>query len=273
MLLYCSMVGPSLAQNVSVSPQRVVLEHGEKFAEMLIFNSGDNAALVRVSLRNLKMTKAGILVVSEEEATYFADDMLRVAPRQMKVEPKSRQVLRIVANKPGDLANGEYHTHIVVKVIPSLEKVQSASSASVEDDKSAISLLAITELVFPVIVRKGDALDAAIEIEAAQLITRDDGKSEVAIKLNRTGERSVIGDIRAYYSRDDGSPDEEIGLIKGVAIYTELDTRLIRLPLHQEALTKAGLTENSGGHIKVDFIETRGAEDRLSASHLVPLTR
>lgn len=270
MLFVYSMAGLSFAQNVSVSPKRIVVENGEKYGEMLVFNSGDEAALIRVSLRNLKMTAAGSFVVSEGDEGYFADKIIRVAPRQMKIEPKTRQVLRVIATKPSDLPDGEYHSHIVVRVIPSLEKVQSLSTGTVEENKSAISLLAITELVFPAIVRKGADLDAEITIEGAKLITHDSGRTEIAVKLAREGNRSVLGDMKVFF-QPDGQEEYKIGFVKGIAVYTELETRLVRIPIYEDMIKKMNLASGVSGHIRIDFVETHGNSERVGTSYTVPI--
>lgn len=274
MLAIVSMAGAAHAQNVSVSPQRVVIEDGEKYGEMLVYNSGDEPALVRVSLRNMKMTQAGHLEVAgqNEQGLHLADKMIRLAPRQMKVAPKSRQIVRIMAKRPGELEDGEYRTHVVVTVVPSLQKAQNAMSANVEGEQSAINLLAITELVFPAIIRKGKSLEAEASIDAAQILTHQDGRQEMAVRFNRKGNRSIVGDMKVFYLPASNAAEQEVGFVKGVAIYREIGSRLARIPLQPDALNASGYGNGTGGQFRIEFQETRGKGERTEASFVVPVS-
>lgn len=272
MLALASMTGTAFAQNITVSPKRVVVEHGEKYGEMLVVNSGDEEAVVRVSLRNLRMTSAGNMVVVDDTQSdlHVADQMVRVAPRQLKLAPKSSQVVRIAANRQGGLESGEYRTHLAMKVIPSLEKLRGKKTPEAEAQQSAIRLFAVTEQVFPIIIRQGSDLDAKAEIRNAKLIHHDGGFVELAVQLARGGKRSIFGDIRVTYTDDTNAQAVEVGAARALAVYREIDTRLARIPLDMAQLKSAGYG-NGGGHFRITFTETRGKGQRTEASYVVPV--
>mgnify|MGYP000400671531 CR=1 FL=1 len=68
MLALAGMAGTATAQNITVSPKRVVVEDGENYGEMLVVNSGTEDAVIRLSLRNLRMTASGNMVLVEKQA-------------------------------------------------------------------------------------------------------------------------------------------------------------------------------------------------------------
>ena len=68
----------------------------------------------------------------------------------------------------------------------------------------------------------------------------------MALDLTRVGDRSVFGDVRVFKA---GNKDP-IAIQRGVAIYTEIETRHMVIPLNPEFAASAA------GPVTVDFVES-----------------
>ena len=96
------------AAELLVAPTRVVLTTQTRSSELVLVNKGAETAAFRIAIENRRMREDGSLedVGEAQPGELFADDKLRYSPRQLVLEPGARQVVRIMASAPGDLAPG-----------------------------------------------------------------------------------------------------------------------------------------------------------------------
>ena len=91
-------------------------------------------------------------------------------------------------------------------------------------------------------------LQAKVGIANVQL-TQKDGKSAVSLDLTRAGERSVFGDVRVFKA----GVKDPIAIQRGVAVYTEIGTRHMTIPVDPN------YTGAAAGPVTVDFVESSDA--------------
>ena len=91
-------------------------------------------------------------------------------------------------------------------------------------------------------------LQAKVGIANVQL-TQQDGKPAVSLDLSRAGDRSVFGDVRVFKA---GIKDP-IAIQRGVAVYTEIGTRHMVIPVSPD------FAGSAAGPVTVDFVETSDA--------------
>jgi hypothetical protein len=68
----------------------------------------------------------------------------------------------------------------------------------------------------------------------------------VSLDLTRAGDRSVFGDVRVFKS----GVKDPIAVQRGVAVYTEIGTRHVVIPVNPDFAASAA------GPVTVDFVET-----------------
>jgi len=190
---------PIAVSEVMIAPTRVVLENGERSAELVLVNKGSEEGAFRISLENRRMLLNGSLETAEDarEGELFADDFVRFAPRRALLEPGGRQTIRVSANTAG-LAPGEYRSHLRVMGAPTSAGRTLAEATGTDGDAISIELIALRSLTIPVIVRVGE-LDAEVTIETAATAPSDEeGESLFVARLTRTGERSTYGDLQVF---------------------------------------------------------------------------
>ena len=131
-------------------------------------------------------------------------------------------------------------------------KVEAAPAP--EASGLSIRLTPIYGISIPVILRKG-ALEAGARISRAALL-RQGGDSFLKVDLERTGKRSVYGEIRVMAP----GAKQPAYMVRGVAIYPELTQRSLQLELSpaQAAALKGPMT--------VEYREMPEAGGKLIAS-------
>jgi hypothetical protein len=226
-----------------VAPTRIVLD-GRRGTEIVLNNIGDDVATYRISVEFRRMTADGNLVdvtdpTPQEKA---AADMIVYAPRRVTLAPHEPQSIRIAARPPQGLPDGEYRVHLLFRAIPPATPVAAADGDPVKG--LHLQLIPIYGVTIPVIVRLGN-LQATAGISNVEL-EKKDGKEEVALDLTRSGTRSTFGEVRVLKP---GIKDP-IAIEKSVAVYTELGTRHVTIPIDDNYKGAVG------GPVTVEYVET-----------------
>ena len=214
---------------VLIAPTRVVLENGQRSAELVIVNKGDEEAAFRISLENRRMDIDGSMETVETPLSgeLFAIDHLRYSPRRVMLEPGGRQTIR-VSLKGGAMEKGEYRSHLRLMSAPASAGRTLQSAGTHGSDGISIQLVAIRSLTIPVIARVGD-LGAQISLDSAALetISHTDGEMVLEAHITRSGDKSTYGDIELYTA----GQDEPVYFARGIAVYTPNTKRIVKLPL------------------------------------------
>jgi P pilus assembly chaperone PapD len=243
-LLIASTPAKAGIGDLLVAPTRIVLD-GRKGAEVILNNIGDEPATYRVSIEFRRMTEDGGLVdvtapTAEDEK---AADMIVYAPRKVVLAPHQPQAIRIAARPPQGLPDGEYRIHLLFRAIPPANPVVAA--AATEPSKGLrFQLTPVYGVTIPVIVRLGN-LQATAGIANVHLEQKA-GKSFVSLDLSRSGERSTFGEVRVLKA----GIRAPIAIQKAVAVYTEVGTRHLAVPLDDAHKADAA------GPVTVQYVET-----------------
>lgn len=233
-----SAAGSLVAQapgDLLVAPTRVVLTDRQRTGELILMNAGNTTATYRITFTHLRMSETGgmeqISAPSTDER--FCDDLVRFSPRQITLEPRTSQTVRLQLRLPAELAVGEYRSHLLFKAIPD---AAPAPEARGPDAKNAgdlsVHLIATFGVSIPVIVRHGHTSATATLTNLS--VAADPAQSNamvLAATINRTGDQSIYGDLVATFSRGTGRA-VTVAKIGGVAVYTPNARRQIKLVLN-----------------------------------------
>lgn len=243
-----ALTAPIAAAELMIAPTRIVLDQGERSAELILVNKGAEQGAYRIGLENRRMLLNG----SMEEATeaqdgeLFADSFVRFAPRRAVLEPEGRQTIRISANTSG-LEPGEYRSHLRIMGAPTSAGRTLSEATSEGGDDISIELIAIRSITIPVIVRVGD-LDAEVVIEGAGTLPSDEeGETILAARFKRTGSASTYGDIQVFVE----GQKEPVYFARGIAIYTPNTERDVMLPMPTEIADSL-----SGKQVRIAYVSS-----------------
>lgn len=220
----------SASGDLLVAPTRVVLD-GRRGTEVILNNIGAEEATYRISLELRRMNDRGKLDDVSPEAASDVEkaslEMIRFAPRRVTLPPNQPQSIRIGVQGTEALPDGEYRAHMLFRAIP---PTPPAGSAEDEANGLKINLIPVYGVTIPVIVRKGE-LKATAAISNAR-IGRDDEGATLEFDLARNGDRSVFGEV--HVTRP--GVKEPLLVAKGIAVYPELPSRLVSLPLFPDQI-------------------------------------
>jgi len=240
-----------------VAPTRIILD-GRKGTEIVLNNIGDEPATYRISVEFRRMTPDGNLedVAAPTPQEQAAADMIIYAPRRVTLPPNEPQSIRIAARPPQGLPDGEYRVHLLFRAVPAANPV--AVTPADQPKGLQFQLTPIYGVTIPVIVRLGN-LQATAGISNVAL-QRSDGKSTIDLDLTRSGSRSTFGEVRVLKA----GVKDPIAIQKGVAVYTEIGTRHLSIPVDD---TYKG---EIAGPVTVQYIETyQDGNEKLAETQAV----
>lgn len=226
--------------DANLSPKRVVLDPSERAATVFVFNQGDRPATYTVELVDRLMRPDGQIValadLSPQERAAAqarlrsAREMVQFTPRRVTLGPNQSQAVRIRAQRPGGLAEGEYRTHLTVTAVPPADAGVTAEQAvNPAAGEVGVRVNALFGLSIPVIVRQGRP-DVRARLENVRY-TRGDTGPTASVEVVREGASSVYGDVEVRAAGRVGRSGTVLGRVRGVGVYPEIERRTIRVPL------------------------------------------
>jgi P pilus assembly chaperone PapD len=268
------VVRPSAASaqtgaDLNITPKRIVAESAGRTATVYIFNRGSAPATYAIGLVDRAMTPDGQIRPVDDvardpggaavvAAMKSAAPLIVYTPRRVTLPPGESQTVRLRIVRPGDLAPGEYRTHLTVTQLPPENAGLTAEQAvaPLGEGQLAVRVVSLFSLSIPVIVRNGPP-DVRAGIDHVALQVGDEAGSPasarrqaaLSLDLVRLGGSSLYGDVevRAMTGAKGG---QVIGGMRGVAVYTEVGRRslvvpLTRLPAPHERLALTFLDDDT----------------------------
>ena len=233
------------AGDLLVAPTRIVLD-GARGTEVILSNTGSEVATYRISLELRRMNAIGRLddidQANANDTEKVALETIRFAPKRVTLQPDQPQSIRIGMQDlaTGPLPDGEYRAHLLFRAIP---KAADAAQAVTASGGVSIQLTPIYGVAIPVIIRKGKL--SATAALANAVIGRDADGPALQFDLSRKGTKSVFGEI---YVTQAGNP-EPVVVVKGIAIYPEVETRKVSIAINPEIAAKLK------GPVKISYRE------------------
>jgi hypothetical protein len=260
LILMALQTNPSHAQgNLLITPSRVVFD-GTTTSEVInLANTGNDTARYLVSFIQYKMTEDGAFVeiATPEKGQNFASDYVRYFPRNVVLGPKESQVVKVQATKMRQLKPGEYRSHLYFRSVPDQKPL---GEEEILTDTTAISvkLTPVFGITIPVIIKVGEST-AQVSISDLSFSTMKN-RPALTITLSRSGNMSVFGNLAVKYTTPQGETNQ-VGFVKGVAVYTPNTLRKITIPL----TFPDGIDPDGSGKIKVTYTAASDLDDTVLA--------
>lgn len=182
---------PVLSWAVLVSPHAVFIDGRTRTAQVFLINTGTTAEEVTVETKfgYPATDSAGnirVLLIDEPAADQpSAAAWIRAFPRRVVVQPGERQVVRLLAQPPAGLPQGEYWTRLIVTSRGAQVAVQGGDSVL----RAGVSLVVST--IISVTYRNGP-VQTGIRLDDFR--AEDGGDSLVAwVGLTRQGNAAYLG--------------------------------------------------------------------------------
>jgi len=260
--LALALAAPLALADLALFPTRIVLEKNQRAAQVELMNSGTAPETYRINLVNRRMGETGEFIALETPGPgdQFADPLLRYSPKQVTVQPGSSQTVRILVRKPSDLSPGEYRSHL------QFDRVADASGASSVEQASdpgvngiGVVITALVGASIPVIVRQGETQANATLSDLALLPAAGDAGPALSFQINRSGNRSLYGDLSVTFTPKDGQP-VDLAKAGALAVYVPNALRRARMVLQVPPGTAL-----AGGTLNLRYRERAEAGGKLIA--------
>ena len=217
-LTLLTVVGGGLALEASassllfISPHRAVISSGERATEVTVANQSDYKRRYEITLIDSVMTETGA-TKRVDTFEYSAKRMLRYVPRSVELAPGERQVVRVMVRRPRDLADGDYHTHMLFRE----QQVEQPAQEAEGDNKFSFEVGARYGVAIPIIVQSGTVeSDVSFGDVAAQAEPK-----ALQVEFKRSGNAEANGYLRVFKVTEAG--EEAASSPMWVRIYREVD--------------------------------------------------
>lgn len=229
LLLFSSPI--CFSQEFLVFPKRVEFTpSSEKIALLTIHNPGNNSIEVNVDLVDYRMERTGEfqLIPDTIPPLWSARNHLRFYPRHVKLAPNKSQILKIQwdSNIPQD--KRELRSHLVFISQEEFNLEEETNNQSTQGLN--ISIKPRIGIGIPVIIKEAEK-NATCSIQNFKL-TQSSESASIEFELNREEDYSCYGNIQIKGRTRTGQL-QTIKEIAGVAVYTNLHSRHIKIPLHE----------------------------------------
>lgn len=246
-----------------IYPKRIIFENSKRAQELSLLNNGNDTARYVISVVQIRMKENGSFqtITEPDSGQHFADKNFRFFPRTVVLAPHESQTVRLQLIKTNELTAAEYRSHLYFRA---QEEQKPLGQMGPEKQPSSIeiSIVPVFGISIPVIIRVGEST-THVEIAEKNISTLKDVKPSLNIKVSRTGNMSVYGDIAVEYTSSTGKR-YKVGLIQGVAIYSPTPSRYFQIPLDNSK----GLTFNTG-KLHIVYADQTGNQTKFAEKELI----
>ena len=191
-----------------IDPHRLVIKPDEKAGTLSVSNRSDKPHRYKLILVDQVMDEKGA-THRRDTFMYSAKKMVKFAPKSFVIQPEEEQTVRVAADRPAGLADGDYHSHLLFSEIP-LDSIEAAASA-VKKNFYGIAV--------PLVIQQG-TLNGTVTFDKA---TADVHKHEMTVDVTRIGNTEVNVVFSAEYMPA-GKPPVTVLEPQWISIYREADT-------------------------------------------------
>mgnify|MGYP002700388776 CR=1 FL=1 len=235
------LVAGNAQANLLITPTRVVFDERNRNAEVTLLNASDTTKVYQILWKEMQQTSDGGYreTVDSTDEHKTASSMIRHSPRKVTIEPGKYQRIKLRYRMPTDLADGEYRSHLMMKVTD----VGNDLSGLTHEGKGA-KLMLIPKLSFtiPILVRKGE-VNPVTDIAGVTLNTQNSEGPKLVIDVSRTGMHSSYGKIFAYMKATHASQVQKIGEVHNIALFPETTVRTVKMPLQVKSVPPGAILQ------------------------------
>lgn len=214
----------ALAQGVVVAPHAVYIDHASRSGSLTLYNPGQDPVEVSISFgfgyptTDAAGTVGLELLDSAPAGEPSAMDWIQAFPRRVTITQQQRQTIRLLAQPPANLPDGEYWARIIVAA-----KGGRVPVAGVPDSGEVrVGLTLEVRTVLAVVYRKG-ALTTGITLAPVSASYAGDTVS-VRLPMTRTGTAAYLGTAVAELVDSRGAVVGQAE--RAIGVYYALDPRL-----------------------------------------------
>ncbi|MDD9911808.1 MAG: hypothetical protein OXR68_07450 [Alphaproteobacteria bacterium] len=201
-----------------VAPSRVVIKGDSRTEVVSVTNKSDQVRRYKIKFIDQVMGANGV-TQPQETFDYSSKRMVRFMPREITLKPGERQLVRLMVRRPKDLADGDYHTHMLFEE----EQLTAEELASEDLGGNAVKFEvgAIYSVAVPVVVQKGKVF-YEVSLLGAEVVKDEKGKSFLQAHVARQGNSEGYGALYTKFIGEDGT-EKKLSSPQSIRLYREVD--------------------------------------------------
>jgi hypothetical protein len=216
------LAGTPPAQAIVLAPHALFIDHHTRSGILYVQNPGDDVEEVSIALEYgypASDSAGGVyieLIPDPPANAPSAAGWVRALPQRIRVLPGARQAVRLLAQPPAELPDGEYWSRIIVTSHAAQAPVPVSEDAAVRVGLT-LEMRTITSLIY----RKGQVStgvaldDFAVESAGDTLVA--------AVRVSRRGSGAYLGKVEFVLT--DAQGKEVGGWEQAIAVYFDLYRR------------------------------------------------
>jgi len=214
--------GARPADAIVLAPHALFLDHHSRSGVLYVHNPGDSPEEVTVELQYgypASDSAGGVhieLIPEPSPEAPSAAGWVRALPQRMRIAPGARQAVRLLAQPPAGLKDGEYWSRIIVSSRAAQPPAPVSADASVRVGLT-LEMRTITSLAY----RKGP-LSTGVALDDFAIDPPSD-TLVAAVRLSRRGNAAYLGKIE--FTLTDAQGREQGGWEQAIAVYWDLYRR------------------------------------------------
>ncbi len=223
-LLFFTTALPASAQ--TVTPLRAVLTPETNQATFSLSNPTGQTKSIRLGWLHLTADENGAYHHSStpDQLTASAAPFLSLSPAAFQLAPGETRKINVRLRKNAVLTTRtEWRSHLLIESETRWDRLRPVSARLGIDMSIAISV--------PVVLRASSALQNGVRIKDTRLRRLADGGLSLDIMMNREGDHSIYGAIKAEAIAAPKMPAQIVALRENISLYPETSQRFVSIDL------------------------------------------
>jgi P pilus assembly chaperone PapD len=214
----------SVQANLLVTPKRIVFNERDRTHQVVLINAGDQARSYRLEWVEQQQVDGGayrLLKEGESIGRKKASDIMRFSPRQVRLGPGERQVVKILARRNANMEPGEYRSHLLFSALPPESKETNEAV-----DGMSMKLHVLVSYSIPVMLNVDYTAPEIFvsDVKVNERADKDNKFADVIVSLNKKGNYSAYGKVKAYFKAGNEDNYQEVGVLNSVSMFGEANT-------------------------------------------------
>lgn len=213
-----------------IAPHALFIDHRVRSGAIFLHNPDDKPVEINVDLvygYPRPDGNGGVHVFLEPEPAEgepSCAEWVRALPRRVMLMPGQRQTIRLMAQPPAGLPDGEYWSRVIISSKAAPRESEAAQAEGVEGVRVGLSLA--TRTIISLNYRKGPV---STGLELGEIAATPDGDEiAVTMDLERLGDAAWLGQVDAILLDAEG---EEVARWDRLLAVYEDQVRTVRFPL------------------------------------------
>ena len=224
-----------------VAPHRLIIPSTEKVSILNLSNKSNEARRYDLTIIDQVMDKNGVTQL-KDTFDYSAKRMVKFVPKRFTLQPGEQQTVRVMVERPANLPDGDYHSHLLFREVPLSVKDKAqleAERKAVEQKSVSFEIRTLYGIGVPLVVQQGKIVED-LNLGDIKLGMMPDGKQRsLNIDFLRTGNSEAAAQLKAEYVQPGKAPVSVIDP-QWVRVYREVDKISKDIPLKVPEGAKGG---------------------------------